>query len=68
MRTFEVTSPGLRRNGEELALGSTVKADTLEAGMVGKVREVEVVRELEVSTPSPQRGRPKKKHEEESPE
>lgn len=77
MKTFEVTAPGLRRGGRELAVGSTVQADVMDAGMAGKVREVEPVRALEVATPvveqreplrQPQRGRPKKHKQEESPD
>lgn len=62
MRTFEVTSPGLRQGGKELAVGAVIECAEPSPAMFGKVREVETVavpaRTFEVSTPH--RVRPKK--------
>jgi hypothetical protein len=60
MRTFEVTSPGLRKDGKEIAVGAKIRADEMVPTMVGKVKEVSEPesRLLEVATP--QRGRPPK--------
>lgn len=58
MRIFEVTSPGLRQSGKELAVGAKIECAEISPLMAGKVREVEAPRQMEVATPA--RGRPRK--------
>jgi hypothetical protein len=63
MPRFEVTRAGAKG----LPVGTVIEASECPAWLVGKCRPVDE-RVMEVATPTPQRGRPKKKQEEESPD
>lgn len=58
MKEFVITELGFFVEGVEQAVGSSYKAEEMPAILVGKCREVEQERKLEVATP--QRGRPPK--------